>query len=64
MVIWGVFALVMDIREVMLTSPPELAHCAPPPALLGGDGGGGGGGVEKKGGGKNKTKNIFNNATY
>ena len=26
-VIWGVFALVMDFREVMLTSPPELAHC-------------------------------------
>ena len=23
----GVFALVMDFREVMLTSPPELAHC-------------------------------------
>ena len=33
MVIWGVFALVMDFGEVMLTSPPELAHC----------GGGGGG---------------------
>ena len=28
---WGVFALVMDFREVMLTSPPELAHCAPYP---------------------------------
>ena len=28
---WGVLALVMDFREVMLTSPPELAHCAPPP---------------------------------
>ena len=28
---WGVSALVMDFREVMLTSPPELAHCAPPP---------------------------------
>jgi len=27
---WGVLALVMDFREVMLTSPPELAHCAPP----------------------------------
>ena len=24
---WGVFALVMDFKEVMLTSPPELAHC-------------------------------------
>ena len=23
---WGVLALVMDFREVMLTSPPELAH--------------------------------------
>ena len=23
----GVLALVMDFREVMLTSPPELAHC-------------------------------------
>ena len=23
---WGVFALVMDFREVMLTSTPELAH--------------------------------------
>ena len=31
MVIKGVFALVMDFREVMRTSPPELAHCAPPP---------------------------------
>ena len=28
----GVLALVMDFREVMLTSPPELAHCAPPPS--------------------------------
>ena len=27
----GVFALVMDLREVMPTSPPELAHCASPP---------------------------------
>ena len=27
----GVFALLMDFREVMLTSTPELAHCAPPP---------------------------------
>ena len=27
----GVLTLVMDFREVMLTSPPELAHCAPPP---------------------------------
>ena len=25
---WGVFALVMDFKEVMLTSPPELAHCS------------------------------------
>jgi hypothetical protein len=33
-VIWGVFALVMDFSEVMLTSPPELAHCASPPQLL------------------------------
>ena len=24
---WGVFALVKDFREVMLTSPPELVHC-------------------------------------
>ena len=24
---WGVLALVLDFREVMLTSPPELAHC-------------------------------------
>ena len=23
----GVLSLVMDFREVMLTSPPELAHC-------------------------------------
>ena len=30
---WGVLALVMDFREVMLTSLPELAHCAPPPPL-------------------------------
>ena len=28
---WGVFVLVMAFKEVMLTSPPELAHCAPPP---------------------------------
>ena len=28
---WGVLALVLDFREVMLTSPPELAHFAPPP---------------------------------
>ena len=36
MVIWGVFAVVMDFGEVMLTSPPELAHCAPhpPPSLV------------------------------
>ena len=25
----GMFALVIDYREVTLTSPPELAHCAP-----------------------------------
>ena len=24
---WGVFAVVLDFREVMLTSPPELTHC-------------------------------------
>ena len=24
---WGLLALVMDSREVMLTSPTELAHC-------------------------------------
>ena len=24
---WGVLALVLDFREAMLTSPPELAHC-------------------------------------
>ena len=24
---WGVLALMMDFREVMLTSPLELAHC-------------------------------------
>ena len=29
----GVFALVMDFIEVMLISPPEMAHCAPPPLL-------------------------------
>ena len=28
---WGVLALMMDFREVMLTSPLALAHCAPPP---------------------------------
>ena len=28
---WGVLALVLDFRQVMLTSPPELAHCAPLP---------------------------------
>ena len=33
---WGLLALMMVFRKVMLTSPPELAHC----------GGGGGGGVE------------------
>ena len=32
---WGVVALVMDFKGVMLTSPPELAYC----------GGGGGGGA-------------------
>ena len=31
---WGVLALVLDFREVMLTSPPELAHCAPPPQKM------------------------------
>ena len=30
-VYWEVLALVLDFREVMLTSPPELAYCAPPP---------------------------------
>ena len=30
---WGLFALVIYFREVMLTSPPELDHC--------GEGGGG-----------------------
>jgi hypothetical protein len=30
----GVFALVMDFIEVMLTSTPELAHCAPTPPTL------------------------------
>ena len=24
---WGVLAVVMNFREVMLTSPPEMAHC-------------------------------------
>ena len=33
-VIFGVLALVMDARDVMVTSPPELTH-------LGGKGGGG-----------------------
>ena len=27
----GVLGLVIDFREGMLTSPPELAHCAPTP---------------------------------
>ena len=27
-VIVGVLALVVDSREVMMTSPPELAHCS------------------------------------
>ena len=39
---WRVFALVIDFKEVMLTSPPELAHCAPPPTpqvVRGGRGG-------------------------
>ena len=27
-VIVGVIALVVDFRKVMMTSPPELAHCA------------------------------------
>ena len=47
---WGVFALAMDFKEVMLTSPSELAHCAPSPGfrakflqiVRGGEGGGGG----------------------
>ena len=30
----GVRALVMDLIKVMLTSPPELAHCAPPPQSM------------------------------
>ena len=29
----GVLALVRDFREVMLTQPPEQAHCAPSPQL-------------------------------
>ena len=29
-VIMGVLALVVDIREVMMTSPPELVHYANP----------------------------------
>ena len=37
-VIVGVLALVKGFREVMLTSPPELAHCAPPPAPCIGNG--------------------------
>ena len=24
---WRVFTLVMDFKEVILTSPPEMAHC-------------------------------------
>ena len=31
---WGVFVLVMAFKEVMLTSPPELAQYAPPPQPL------------------------------
>ena len=35
-VIVGMVALVMDFREVMMTSPPELAHYAPsPPGTMG-----------------------------
>ena len=30
----GLLALVVDFREVMLTSPPDLAQCAPPPTPL------------------------------
>ena len=30
----GLFAMVMDFIKVMLTSPPELAHCAPPPQSM------------------------------
>ena len=26
----GLLALVVDFREVMMTSPPDLAHCDPP----------------------------------
>ena len=29
----GVLPLVVDFREVMMTSSPELAHCTPPSAL-------------------------------
>ena len=32
-VIWRMLALVMDFREVMRTSPPELGHCAPSPPV-------------------------------
>ena len=30
----GLLALVVDIKEAMMTSPPELAHCANPPPPL------------------------------
>ena len=30
---WRVLALLLDFTEVMLTSPPNLAHCAPPPKV-------------------------------
>ena len=26
---FGVLALLMDVREALLTLPPELAHCIP-----------------------------------
>ena len=28
---WGVLALVLDFKQVILTSSPELAHCGAPP---------------------------------
>ena len=47
-VIGGVFAVVLDFREVMLTSPPELAHC-----------GGGTPTLEKNFAPKKVPKNVF-----
>ena len=29
----GVLVLAVDLKKVMMTSPPKLAHCAPPPFL-------------------------------